>query len=215
MNTHVKTKRQPKKVSKKSIALKKLIKNKAFKYLYLSFHRWEINTKNNYEKDHYEDNQDYVKDYENDTDENNYKNNKKSSRKQSGLKLNTYTESKTSKNLNQIFSPNKEILNNRNKDKKFVIEWGTGSIKRTVKKDYEKTSKKKKSKVKTSEDEIISLTDDSTKKKTKMKLESNIIIENEFTKKTKKENMAQYYKDNFDDENSKNDFYQNYNYYLV
>ena len=205
MNTHVKTKRQPKKVSKKSIALKKLIKNKAFKYLYLSFHRWEINTKNNYEKDHYEDNQDYVKDYENDTDENNYKNNKKSSRKQSGLKLNTYTESKTSKNLNQIFSPNKEILNNRNKDKKFVIEWGTGSIKRTVKKDYEKTSKKKKSKVKTSEDEIISLTDDSTKKKTKMKLENNIIIENEFTKKTKKENMAQYYKDNFDDENS-NDF---------
>ena len=205
MNTHAKTKRQPKKVSRKSMVLKKLIKNKLFKYLYLSFRKWEINTKNlnYYEKNRYKDNQEYEEDYEDETDENQYKNITKSSRIQPKMKFSAYTESK-SRTLSQIFSPNEDIINNKIKEKKFVLEWGTGSIKRTVKKEYEKAStRKKKPKIKINDEDVIPFSNDGLRKtKIKNRLANSFLNVNESVKKTRIENTEQY-KYNLDEENFK------------
>ena len=132
MNAPLKSNHRPKKASKKSIILKKLIKKLTQRYLKLFFHRWLSNSKSKlqHQINQY---QNYEDDSINDSDENQRKNEIKNFQ----LKPRTISSAKINSLENDIFSPLKEInKSSQPKSKKYILEWGARSLKRTSYTDY-------------------------------------------------------------------------------
>ena len=181
MNSQLKSNHRPKKVTKKSVALKKLIKKATLRNLKLFFHLWITNSKLKLKRQkniskNYKDN------FLNNVDENHYKNDIKKFSSNPNVTFNPKINS-LEPSENVIFSPIKDDNKiPRIKSKKYVIEWGTGSIKRTMCKDYFKLKTKTKSEEESqysNSNELQALSNDSIKKiKPKIKSMNNLNISN-------------------------------------